>query len=271
MHRLLLLAWSGLAACAAGAERPTDTASRDGSVAVAAPTTVAAAPAEQPRAVLVELFTSQGCSSCPPADRVLAELERSFPDVDIVPLAFHVDYWNDLGWRDPFSSERWSHRQRRYAKVLPRGRVYTPMMVFDGREHVVGSRRAEVAEAIERAAGRSTDSSIEARFARADGAITVDIAASSSRPARAVVALYQRSATTRVRAGENSGRRLRDDYIVRALQQPFVLAAGQKRSESIELAVADELADAELGVAVFLHAPDTLEVLATARARPLTP
>lgn len=93
--------------------------------AEAAPVAASAAP------VVLELFTSQGCNSCPPADRLLAELGRRD---DVVALSFHVDYWNDLGWDDPFSSPRWSHRQQTYGHELP-SRIYTPQLVVHGRQH----------------------------------------------------------------------------------------------------------------------------------------
>ena len=90
-------------------------------------------PSRPPKPVVLELFTSQGCSSCPPADELLTELGKHD---DVIALAFHVDYWNHLGWRDPFSSRSWSRRQERYAAALFRGRVYTPQIVVDGRGHL---------------------------------------------------------------------------------------------------------------------------------------
>src|SRR5207244_6474025 len=91
--------------------------------------------------ILVELFTSEGCSSCPPADAVLARLheKQPVPGVEIVALSEHVDYWNYIGWRDPFSDEQFSDRQSRYAKAVGRGRVYTPQVIVDGRLDVLGS------------------------------------------------------------------------------------------------------------------------------------
>src|SRR5262245_2326035 len=93
--------------------------------------------------VVVELFTSQGCSSCPPADRLLGELVRdgAIADRPVIALSFHVDYWNRLGWTDPFSRPAWSARQQAYADAMRDGRVYTPQLVIAGRSHVVGSRR----------------------------------------------------------------------------------------------------------------------------------
>ena len=93
------------------------------------------------RKVVVELFTSQGCSSCPPADAYLGELAQRD---DVLALSFHVDYWNYIGWRDPFSKRQWSARQRAYGDTLKRRYVYTPQIVVDGAAEAVGSKRSQV-------------------------------------------------------------------------------------------------------------------------------
>src|ERR1700736_1842766 len=93
------------------------------------------------RPIVVELFTSQGCSSCPPADALLAELAQR---PDVIALGFHIDYWDDLGWKDPLSSPAATARQRDYARQFGRRQVYTPQLVVDGAEEAVGSDRAAV-------------------------------------------------------------------------------------------------------------------------------
>src|SRR5437870_8060822 len=98
------------------------------------------------RPIVVELFTSQGCSSCPPADALLAELARR---PDVLALSFHVDYWDRLGWKDPFSSRAATERQNRYAKLLALPTVYTPQIVVDGKWQAVGSDRADVEHALD--------------------------------------------------------------------------------------------------------------------------
>src|ERR1051325_11483071 len=107
-----------------------------GGDAAASPSS-AASPA---RPVLVELFTSQGCSSCPAADRALAEIAaQPAAQRNVIPLAFHVDYWNYIGWTDPFSSADWSARQRRYGAAFGGGRIYTPQLVVAGAADCVGT------------------------------------------------------------------------------------------------------------------------------------
>ncbi len=107
--------------------------------------------ADERTPVVVELFTSQGCSSCPPADAFLGELARR---EDVLALGFHVDYWNYIGWRDPFSSPSHSQRQQDYARRFGENRVYTPQMVVDGRAEFPGGKRGTAFAEIERAARR---------------------------------------------------------------------------------------------------------------------
>lgn len=106
------------------------------------------------QAVIVELFTSEGCSSCPSADLLLARLQKEQPvsGVDIVPLSEHVDYWNYIGWKDPFSSEAFTQRQREYARVFQLQSVYTPQMVVSGQMQFVGSEGAQALNSIQKAA-----------------------------------------------------------------------------------------------------------------------
>src|SRR6266404_6173799 len=108
--------------------------------------------------VVVELFTSEGCSSCPPADALLARLAEEPLDgnVQLIALEEHVDYWNDLGWADPFSSRDWTSRQNVYSGALGNGNPYTPQMVVDGRVEFVGSNTQKARQAILEAAGNST-------------------------------------------------------------------------------------------------------------------
>src|SRR5215217_4107392 len=129
----------------------------------------------QPTAVLVELFTSEGCSSCPPADDVLSELVRQQPiaNINVIGLGEHVDYWDRLGWRDPFSAAGFSARQSEYvARAFRTGSIYTPQVVVDGRFQAIGSERDEVRRAISQAA----------RLAKAD--IDIGVLAQSSTDVR---------------------------------------------------------------------------------------
>lgn len=169
---------------------------------------------------VLELFTSQGCSSCPPADRLLSAFVREHGESALFALSFHVDYWNHLGWRDPFSDAAFSARQRGYAARLSRGRVYTPQLVVNGGAETVGSRAAMVQALVQRALSppprpgptitlwtRVRNRAIEVRH-RVDGAPT---------DADLVLTLVQRRARTDVTRGENAAHTLRNTNVVRSL------------------------------------------------------
>ena len=161
------------------------------------------------RPVVIELFTSEGCSSCPPADRFLTELSSRS---DLLPLAFHVTYWNSLGWRDPYSFEGATARQASYAAHLGGG-SYTPEMVIDGRRGLVGSERGEAAAAI--AASRG-DEGVPVRIGRSGGSLTVSVGASGGQ-GRILLVGFDPRHETQVGRGENAGRMLTETNIVRSL------------------------------------------------------
>jgi hypothetical protein len=164
--------------------------------------------------VVLELFTSQGCSSCPPADRLVGRLAPgdTVAGREVIVLAFHVDYWNDLGWTDPFSSPAWSDRQAWYAARLPRGRVYTPAIVVGGRDHAVGSRRGDLERLV---AAAPAIAALDGR-ARRDGD-TLRVNAARLPGAITWAAVVEDGLVTDVTAGENHGAALRDSHVVRAL------------------------------------------------------
>ena len=174
-----------------------------GSLAVSQVRTAAAA---RPPVVL-ELFTSQGCSSCPPADMLLTRLAAQ---PDIVALSWHVDYWNRLGWRDRFSRPDWTERQHRYAARLG-DEVYTPALVVNGTRMVVGSNSAAVNAAITSAGALPVAVSVR----RDNGNIAVQAAALPA-GATAMLVTYDPVQKTPIGSGENTGRTLTETHIVRA-------------------------------------------------------
>jgi hypothetical protein len=167
------------------------------------------------RPIVVELFTSEGCSSCPPADALLAEL-ASRPGV--LALSFHVDYWDRLGWRDPFSSPAATERQQRYAELLRLATVYTPQMVVDGRWQAVGSDHAEVQRALD-AAGH-TVAEVPVALAIDGGRAQIKLGAAGDPASGAVLLIgFDRRHVTAVQRGENSGRTLTHVDVVRGIEQ----------------------------------------------------
>jgi hypothetical protein len=172
---------------------------------------VAAAGPLQPRRAVIELFTSEGCSSCPPAESYLGELALR---PDVLALAFHVDYWDDLGWRDRFEVAAAVPRQRRYAKTLHLPSIYTPQLIVDGRVDFVGSDRRAVAAALtEPRQGVAVTITVQ------EGDIQIDLPAQDGGPPCDVLLIaYRRSATSAIGRGENAGRTLTEYSIVRGVQ-----------------------------------------------------
>ena len=171
---------------------------------------------------VVELFTSEGCSSCPPADRLLAQLAAEARDSGkpVFTLSFHVDYWNYLGWADPYSDAAFSARQQAYSWAL-RDRVYTPQMIINGRRSFVGSdadrARRDLAEALQQPASVTLNAGVSPLTA--EGVLLVSYAAPDL-PENAVVHLtvVERGLSQRVTRGENTGRTLDHDNVVRVFE-----------------------------------------------------
>jgi hypothetical protein len=168
--------------------------------------------AAETRPVLVELFTSQGCSSCPPADALLGALARR---PGVLALAWHVDYWDGLGWKDRFSSPDATHRQYDYARRLGLDSVYTPQLVIDGTAEAVGSDAGAADAAIKTAAARPVEGPSLAFAAAPDGAGRIEIGNGPTLPASVWLIGYDPMQTTPVGRGENAGRSLTEFQIVR--------------------------------------------------------
>ncbi|MGD0634987.1 MAG: DUF1223 domain-containing protein [Beijerinckiaceae bacterium] len=166
------------------------------------------------RLVTVELFTSEGCSSCPPADTYLSELAQNRRD--ILPLAFHVTYWNQLGWRDPFSLEAATERQYVYSRHFGKNSVFTPQMVVDGAKSLVGSDRDEAEKAI-RAAKTSGLAVVPLSLARDGGTVTIKLGAGAG-SGRVLLIGFDHLHRTPVGRGENGGHTLTESNIVRSIR-----------------------------------------------------
>lgn len=206
------------------------------------------------RPAVVELYTSQGCSSCPPADALLGELARR---PDVLALAFHVDYWDDLGWRDRFELPVATQRQQQYARQLGSASVYTPQMVVDGSADVVGNDAAGVARLI-----ASPRANVPVRLSTRDGELLVSVAAAGGMPAAEVTLLsYLPQAQTAIGRGENAGRALREFNIVRSCA-----ALGRWHGAAAEwrVRVADLPSDAR-AVAVLVQQPGPGAIIGAAQ------
>jgi hypothetical protein len=210
------------------------------------------------RPIVVELFTSEGCSSCPPADTLLAELAGR---PEVLALSFHVDYWDRLGWKDPFSSPSATRRQQRYADLLGLATVYTPQIVVDGKWQAVGSSRDEV-ERILDSAQRNRDA-VPVALAVDHGRARITLGAGSGGvPATVLLIGFDRRHVTPVARGENAGRTLAHVDVVRSIEEvaPFNGRAGAIETplpaQCDRLAVVLQARDGRiLGVAVHDAAP----------------
>jgi hypothetical protein len=185
-----------------------------------------------PVPVLVELFTSEGCSSCPPADVLLSRLAKeSVPGAQVIALGLHVDYWDEQGWKDPASMRQATARQSAYARALGNGdRIYTPQLVVDGRDEMIGSDAAAAMHAIAKAlkqprAGVTLAVDVDGNALIARGSVMDLPAEAAKESVDAVLAVTEDDLTSVVKRGENSGRTLHHDAVVRALVSMGALRA----------------------------------------------
>jgi hypothetical protein len=222
--------------------------------------------AQTPRTypVVVELYTSEGCSSCPPADRLLAELERqSTPAAEIIPLALHVDYWDQIGWKDRFSSAAFTHRQEVYVQGFKDVSPYTPEMIVDGREFFVGSDASTAQNVIRHASLRPKPATVNLHLAP-DGALAIEIDNSEPHPSDEVwLAITESNLTTSVAAGENHGHTLHHTAVVRQLK-----SVGHSNSKlfsvTVPLTLAKDWKPADLRAVVFLQRSDSHHIIGVA-------
>lgn len=199
--------------------------------------------AAQPLTV-AELFTSEGCSSCPPADRLLQSLADN---PNILALSFHVNYWDYIGWKDPFALQSSTDRQRHYARALQSSSVFTPQMIVGGRYSVVGSQGGDVKEALVKASGLASVASIT--IDRAQNSAMIAPIGRIKTPLDIWLVRYQKQATSVVARGENAGSTLNHRNVVRSIEK---VGSWDGAEHSISLPVARDATD---GVAILLQQP----------------
>ncbi|MDO6430736.1 DUF1223 domain-containing protein [Flavitalea sp. BT771] len=211
-------------------------------------------PADADGFALVELFTSEGCSSCPAADELVASLPKSYPR-GVYVLSFHVDYWDRLGWKDPFSKADYTLRQKQYTEVLELRSLYTPQVIINGKTEMVGSDEVRLRQAVDEELAHTTNAAVEANAHSADGkTITVDYTLTGKSQGALQAALIQLEASTAVKNGENAGRQLHHTNIVRDLK------TSNKSKGALTLTFPASLTAANCKVLVFLQNKDDLHV-----------
>jgi len=227
-----------------------------------------------PQPVVVELFTSEGCSSCPPADTLLKQLSEQQPldGVQVVALEEHVDYWNHLGWSDPFSSSEFSQRQSDYARVFGNDSVYTPQMIVDGQSELVGSRSLSAREAIQKAAtlpkfiiSLQPVSSTNPQEAVLELHIENPNGVSPRGGMELWAAVTEKNLQSDVKAGENSGELLKHAPVVRSLRQLKVPADAAGYQTQIRLPLEARWKRENLAAVVFLAEQGSQKIVGVGR------
>jgi hypothetical protein len=224
--------------------------------------------------VLIELFTSEGCSSCPPADALLEKLDRSQPvnGAELIVLSEHVDYWNDIGWKDPYSSHEYSERQSAYAAHFGSSGIYTPQMVVDGHSDLVGSDERGAIEAVEN----------ETRFVKVplslsglhfeNNKVSMHVEAGplepsmGARSANLYLAIADESDVSQVSRGENAGRTLKHVAVLRSLVPVGTVNKADKVSKDVTVNVSNE-SRGRLRVVGIIQEQSAGRVLGVASAR----
>lgn len=236
--------------------------------AAPAPPTAAAdsdwksAPAKGKPPVLIELFTSEGCSSCPPADKNLAEMaKRSNGDAEVITLGMHVDYWNNLGWTDPFSAAKYSQRQSFYSSTFNLDGVYTPQMVVDGSYQFVGGNSGEANKAIDEAT-KIPKANVELSAA-AENKLKVNISALPEHTfANVFLAIAENNLSTEVKRGENGGHVLSHTSVVRELHTIGTIdAADQDFVTEAEFQIPANWKRENIKLVVFVQVEKTSKVI----------
>jgi len=217
---------------------------------------------------VVELFTSEGCSSCPPADALIARVQQEDKDLPVYVLAFHVDYWDRLGWKDAFSDAAYTDRQKSYAAWLKLSTIYTPQVVVNGQTECVGSQAGALYSAIKDALGRTdvvalSMSGLRLNGKQLDWACKAEGGKVTGNNYSLVVAVVQRTATTQVKRGENGGRTLSHVQIVRELGMSTLDGKGESAGH---LGWPEGIAPADAEVIAFLQNQDNGQIVAATRS-----
>ncbi|MGY3793221.1 DUF1223 domain-containing protein [uncultured Aquimarina sp.] len=188
--------------------------------------------------VVMELFTSQGCSSCPPADELLDAIKEKYKDDNVFVLSYHVDYWNRLGWKDPFSTEGFTDYQRDYAQQFNSRSIYTPQLVVNGSEHFTGSNSSKAVSAIRNYSKQTTNNTIQLKdIKRKDEIIAINYEVEGGVFEQITLALVVSERITKIKRGENRNRTLKNSNIVANR------VISTKDIDSIEITIPDWVED----------------------------
>lgn len=201
---------------------------------------------------LLELYTSEGCSSCPPADAWLSKLSTAGIDTTrLIPLAFHVDYWDYIGWKDRFAKAAYSERQRKAASYNFSNTVYTPQVMLNGADFRGWHQSGKLSQALEKRLNKASTIAIQLNLQNNKGEpLKVNVNAQSQLPsgAKLYIASYENQLKSQVQAGENNGRELKHDYVVRQLLGPFQVSSTGELQQQLNL---DKSSEKATGIVAF--------------------
>lgn len=225
--------------------------------------------------IVLELFTSQGCSSCPPAESVLSKIahDKAYSG-SVIPLAYHVDYWDYLGWKDPFSSQEWTNWQADYRLAFGGATLYTPQIVIQGQFEMVGSNEAKIKKRIQDLLrDHVSDYELDVQDAvLLPQEITLDVVTTQHEvietPVELVTVVYENIASTQVESGENAGRTLRNNYVVRKMERiPLSYDAGEEEMQiKVSLLLEDDWSREDLGVVSWIQDAKSMQIYTARKA-----
>jgi hypothetical protein len=216
------------------------------------------------RVALLELYTSEGCNSCPPTDQWVSRLPQpQFVPQRLVVLAFHVDYWNYLGWQDRFSQRRFTERQQALVRTNGLRTAYTPQLVLNGRDF---RDTAGIEKQVARINAQVPSVNLTLSATKKDSTLNTSVsvnpvATSTQEPMELFIALYENNLESQVQAGENRGKRLQHDYVVRVLLGPVAVAPDKSTHQEWQIPLAADWKTADMGLAAFVQSTKTGEVL----------
>lgn len=215
---------------------------------------------------VVELFTSEGCSSCPPADEAMIRLAKEFPE-NVYFLGYHVDYWDYIGWKDPFSKADYTERQKQYSETFKLSSIYTPQVVINGRKEMVGSKESQLRTAIQEELKTAPVAQIELTAKKKDeSTIEVSYKLVNAGKANLNIALVQLKAITNVKRGENKGHTLEHINIVRDLK---IIAVNKEANATADFNIPSGLSLKDVKLIAFVQDKTSLKITGATEA--LTP
>ena len=221
--------------------------------------------------LILELFTSQGCSSCPPAESVLSKIAGdSRYATSIVPLAFHVDYWDHLGWQDPFSSTEWTERQASYREAFGGATLYTPQIVIHGQHELVGSNENGIKRSINHLLKKQAKSPLDISINQIDlgvNRIKLNVLVTKQDPLvesalLLMSAIYENIEVTKVKSGENAGRTLSNNFVVRTLNMdPIIFGEGEDEAQfQVSLLLESDWQAENLGIVSWIQDARSMKI-----------